>query len=598
MNLLRAAALTLSILVLPAAAAAAPTWLPPETVSAPGDENAPSDLAVAPDGTAIVVWQRAECKNNGDPHECKNGRVQYSVRPPGGSFSAPVDMAGDPFASNMANPQVAVDGAGNAIAAWISGSGETARVRYAFRPAGGDFGGAKVVSDAGGGFHSFPSLDMVPSGRAVVTFFRLSGGLNRASYAVRAPGGDFGETTDFAGDTGTTVNQAPEVSLDASGGGVANWARFTPEGVLIHYATIAPNSPEFDAPETIEKGFGKLAIAPSGAAVMIWNLSGSADDLRYSFRPPGGKFGPPATLVEPDSPLGPQVAIAADGSVVAAWASLFAPDSFVRWAVAPPGGPFGPPIPLAPDAEGVVGDLAVSPQGTTMLLWWSNGEGREMRAALRSPGDAFGASTPLPGPPQGAGYFGASAAFDADGNAAAVWQGFDPGDSNPHDVPLVGAWLENRADPAPASASTTGLAPRIWRLRVLPRRFSARRGPPGRAQSSRRRGAKIRFRLSDRAAVRFAVQRPRPGVRVRLGAKSRCLPRTMRNLRRGKRRCVRYQRVRRFTRRNRRAGLNVLRFSGRFRGKALRSGRYRLVAVAVDDAGRRSKPARTAFRIR
>mgnify|MGYP001135564564 CR=1 FL=1 len=46
------------------------------------------------------------------------------------------------------------------------------------------------------------------------------------------------------------------------------------------------------------------------------------------------------------------------------------------------------------------------------------------------------------------------------------------------------------------------------------------------------------------------------------------------------------------------AGTNSLRFMGRLRGRALKRGKYRLVAVAVDAAGNRSKPVRRSFRIK
>jgi len=589
MRLLSAAVTALLALALPAVGGAAPTWLPAQTVSEAGEENSPGDVAVAPDGTAIVVWQRASCKNVGDPHECENGKVQYSVRPPGGSFSPPADMQGDPFAASMANPKVAVDAAGNAVAVWVSGSGEAARVRYAFRPAGGEFGGAKTVADASGSSHAFPRLDVAPSGRAVVTFFRLVAAAGRASYAVRPAGGDFGPATSFAGDPGTTINQAPDIHLDAEGGGIANWASLS-GGVFIRYATIAPGATEFGAAEALEKGAARLAMAPSGVAAMIWNVSGSATDLRYSFRAPGGGFGPPQTLPEAEGPLGPQVAVAADGSAVAAWSSLVPPDTYVHWAVAPPGGPFGPPMALGPGVEGVLGDLEVSEQGATLLLWTSTGGSLfEMHAALRPPGGVFGGSVALPGPPQGASLFGSAAGFDAAGDAAAIWTGLDPGNATPHDVPLLSAWLENLADPDDGVLS-------IWGLGVRPRRFSVRQGRQVRA--SRRYGAKIRFQLSGEATVRFAVQRPRPGVRVRLKGKNRCLPRSKRNLRRGGGRCTRFKRAGGFTRRNRTQGLNSIRFSGRLRGRALRRGRYRLVAIASDSAGKRSKAARTGFRVR
>jgi hypothetical protein len=45
------------------------------------------------------------------------------------------------------------------------------------------------------------------------------------------------------------------------------------------------------------------------------------------------------------------------------------------------------------------------------------------------------------------------------------------------------------------------------------------------------------------------------------------------------------------------AGTNSLRFSGRLAQKPLKPGSYRLVGVARDAAGNKSKAARTSFRI-
>ncbi len=568
----------------------------------------------------------------------------------------------------MANPKVAIDEAGEAIAVWASGSGETARIRYAVRPSGGDFGGAKTISDPAANFHSFPALDVAPDGRAVVAYARLLGGVSGISYAVRPPGGDFGEASAMVGDPGTTLNQAPQVHMDAAGGALANWVSTGVGGTFVRYADLAAGAGEFTPVQAIEKGSGASAdVNASGAAVLVWGPISSSEDIRYSSRPPGGAFGGPQTLAEPDNPLGPKVSVAPDGSAVVAWSALVAPDEFVRWAAAPAGGTLGPPQPLSAE-EGVLADLKTSAQGTALLLWVDAGSFPfHLRAALRPAGGTFGPSPLLPGPPQGANLFGVHGAFDQEGNAAAIWNGWDPTSASPHDVPLLAAGLDfagprietmsvperardDRAvdlsmttfdvwspvtatgfdfgdgarAPGPVAThrflaglrTVTGSAtdavgntstatrtvevsdvsrPVISRLRVRPRKLSIR---PRGARASRRFGGRIRFRLSERARVRFAVQRPRRGVRVRVGSRRRCLPRTARNLRRGHGRCTRFSREFGFARANRRAGTNALPFTGRHRGRRLSAGRHRLVAIAIDGAGLRSKPARTFFRVR
>ncbi|HEX6229676.1 MAG TPA: hypothetical protein VFZ41_09490 [Solirubrobacterales bacterium] len=577
--------------------ASAVGWSEPVTISAPGDENTDTDLAIGPDGTIIAVWQRAECEGQADTHQCKNGRVQYAVRPPGGSFSAPVDMPGDPFPANFARPTVAVDGAGNAIAAWVSGVGEFQKVRYSLRQAGGDFGGAKTLADPAEGRHSFPDLAMAPDGRAVLGLERFVGMAREAGYAVRPPGEDFGPARSMAGDPGAgNPNSSPVAAMDDAGGAIAQWTSSGPGGTAIRYAQLEPVSAEFGATQTLDPGANAdLAMSPSGAAVMAWNPPGAVMDLRYAFRAPGAPFGAPLTLPEPENPLSKHVAIAPDGSAVAAWRSLISGFSHPRWAAAPPGGPFGPPIPVPPGGKGNVNDLVMSEGGTALALWVDSSglPINEMRASLRPPGGVFGEPAPLPGPPQGADSFGGVAAFDPSGDAAALWIGRDLEGNEPHDVPLLAALYD-----APTAPAISATRPSITGLRVQPRRFRVARRRTVRI--SARAGTKIRFNLSEPATVRLTVQRRLRGVRVRVRGRVRCLKPTPRNRRRAlrKRRCARFRRaLPPIIRRNRLAGANRIGFSGRVGRRTLRPGGHRVVAVAFNQAGQRSAPRRAGFRV-
>jgi hypothetical protein len=138
---------------------------------------------------------------------------------------------------------------------------------------------------------------------------------------------------------------------------------------------------------------------------------------------------------------------------------------------------------------------------------------------------------------------------------------------------------------APSSAS----ALRLWAVSVKPRRF---RATGGRASAARRarRGARLRFRVSKAATVTVVVLRANRGRK----AGGRCRKQTRAN-RRG-RPCTRWGGVGNLSF-NGKKGLNRPRFSGRLNRKRLRVGRYRLVAVASDANGARSRTKRTAFRI-
>jgi hypothetical protein len=104
------------------------------------------------------------------------------------------------------------------------------------------------------------------------------------------------------------------------------------------------------------------------------------------------------------------------------------------------------------------------------------------------------------------------------------------------------------------------------------------------------RGTTVRYALSEAARTTFTVQVKKSGRK--LGR--RCVAPKRSNRR--KKRCHRFVKVGGFAHSGK-AGTNRLRFSGRVKRRALKRGRYRLLAVAVDAAGNRSTQLSRAFRI-
>jgi hypothetical protein len=134
-------------------------------------------------------------------------------------------------------------------------------------------------------------------------------------------------------------------------------------------------------------------------------------------------------------------------------------------------------------------------------------------------------------------------------------------------------------------------APTVRVLPFSPMAFLSHPTGPSVLAPSAVRGTRVRYELSERAHVAFRAERAAPGRRVG----RRCRRPTRRNA--GRRRCVRWVRVRGGFTHAGLAGANSFRFSGRVGGRALRPGRHRLVATPVDVAGNRGKLARRGFRI-
>ena len=102
-----------------AASATGLTWSAPLTLG-PGENPA---VAIAPNGRAVAAWE-------GGPVTAPV--IQASVQPPGGTWSAPVNVSIDAFGG----PVIGMDGSGNAIVAWTGGGKQ---IRTASLPAGGSW---------------------------------------------------------------------------------------------------------------------------------------------------------------------------------------------------------------------------------------------------------------------------------------------------------------------------------------------------------------------------------------------------------------------------------------------------------------------------
>jgi hypothetical protein len=110
----------------------------------------------------------------------------------------------------------------------------------------------------------------------------------------------------------------------------------------------------------------------------------------------------------------------------------------------------------------------------------------------------------------------------------------------------------------------------------------------GASAAARRKSVRFRFRLSESARVRIAIERAVAGRRKG----GRCV--APGKARRGAKRCTRWHRLTTL-RKQGRSGPNSVRFSGKVRGRALHVGRYRGLATAKDVVGNSSRARKAGF---
>ena len=133
--------LTAALAVAAAPAWAAPAWVPQPDLTASGDNASVPAVAMNGAGDTVAAWQRSSGTSL---------FAQASLRPAGASFSTPLTLGPAGLAS-FGTPQAAIDGAGNAIVVWQQPDGFTLDtiVRAAIRPAGGSFGEPVTLSATG-----------------------------------------------------------------------------------------------------------------------------------------------------------------------------------------------------------------------------------------------------------------------------------------------------------------------------------------------------------------------------------------------------------------------------------------------------------------
>ncbi len=394
-------------------AAAAPSWLAPLDLSAPGQHDSGPDIAVDPAGNAVAVWSRFDGANY---------RIQAASKPVGGPWGAPVDLSAP--GGDAAEARVAIDLAGNAIAAWTRFDGSNEVIQAASRPLGGAWGAADDLSLPGQDADE-PDVALDQAGNALVIWQGSDGADIIVQVRSKPAGGTWGVVIPLS-EAGEDAFGA-EVAVNARGDAVAAWQRFEGADTIAQAATM-PAGAEWGSRTSLSVAgadayVSGAAVDPAGNVVVLWwRSNGTHQVIQAASKPAGGAWLAPTTLsLAGQTAYGPDLAFDQAGNAIAVWQRENDGTNFtIQSAGKPAGGAWTAPVDLSlPGQDASGANIALSPTGDAVAVWTIDGGTTSFpQGASKPAGGAWGPPVDLSAP--GAVSYASGVAIDAAGNAAAV----------------------------------------------------------------------------------------------------------------------------------------------------------------------------------
>ncbi len=280
------------------------------------------EVTVSSGGDAVAVWEQG---NGGSLQDALTNRYDPTTDAWGSVEQLETNSAGD-----ASNPQIAAAGNGTAFAVWTQTSGSNLNVwsnRYHLGT--GTWLGAELIEQDDIGAAFFPQIAADGAGNAIAVWFQWDG-LRNNIWSNR-----YDTTTDSWGlpelvetdDTGTTG--APQVVANANGDAVIIWTQNDGEDDNIWVRTFDTTTLLWGVPTLIEDEAGdasrpQIAISDTGDIFATWMQydNGRFNVWFNSYSSFLGTWGRTELLETDDAgnAWDPQVSVGANDNVVFVWA--------------------------------------------------------------------------------------------------------------------------------------------------------------------------------------------------------------------------------------------------------------------------------------
>ena len=235
------------------------------TLSSAGQDAATPQLAVGPDGTATVVWKRFD----GTRYLVQERRIA-----PNGTPEASAHTLSEASGRDSVEPQVAVDGYGVATVVWSRFDGSDSIVQMRRIAASGAPAASFTTLSALGESAVQPRVAVTSGGVATVAWTRFDG----ANWIVQArrlssSGALQGSVLNLSG-TGRGAAE-PQLAVAGDGTSTLAWSRFDGANFLVQARRITPAG-ALGSTFTLsaagrDAADPQLALGPGGKATVLWS---------------------------------------------------------------------------------------------------------------------------------------------------------------------------------------------------------------------------------------------------------------------------------------------------------------------------------------
>jgi len=334
---------------------------------------------------------------------------------------------------SITRPKIAFDGSGNAVAVWRVSDGTRDNIWANRYTAGSGWGTAMLIESDNSGNAFDPQIAMDTSGNALAVWFQYDG----ARYNIWAnrytAGSGWGPATLIESNNSGNAS-APQIAFDASGTALAVWQQHDGTRWNI-WANRYTTGSGWGTATLIETDNAGSAVAPqiafdeSGNALAVWyQFDGIRNNIWANRYTAGSDWGT-ATLIESDNSGNagaPQIAIDASGNALAVWSQSDGTRNNIWANRYTAGSGWGTAALIESDAGNASNpQIAFDASGNALAVWHQSGGTRNNIWANRyTAGSGWGTAMLIESDDAG-NASNPQIAFDASGNALAVWYQFD-----------------------------------------------------------------------------------------------------------------------------------------------------------------------------